>query len=188
LTSIPYLNQLPQTKGVNWKAVLFWGVILGLIFTVVWWFGKDTILTWLAKPTMPDVTGVFQNFTLEKVITFFKNYGFLITGVATACTFIYGLYERHKASQAQTLKLEAEAYANSQVNQYADMANKYKSEAKTYKAQVEELQSHDLAVQYNALKIEKDQLERDVVAFKRQNQDLMDKLANTPVKVVKVRD
>ncbi len=133
LSSLP-IPQLPSSlpKGnVNWKAVVFWAVVLGLAGAAVWWFYGDQIQAWILKPQLPNID--LSTLTLDNVIQFAKDYGFLITGGVAAFTFIYGLYQKHKSNaladakaELELQKIQGETVANEQIKTLQTSVNSYK--------------------------------------------------------------
>jgi hypothetical protein len=130
-----------QSKSVNWKAAIFWGLIIGAICFVVYQY-RGPILAWIAKPTFDF--SILQNLTLDKIVNFLKDYGLIITGVATTFTFIYGLYQKRQANKNALQLLNSQQNAQSEVTKAYDLADQYKTQAETYKSQVEQLGKNDL--------------------------------------------
>jgi hypothetical protein len=99
-------------------------------------------LAWIAKPTFDF--SILQNLTLDKIVNFLKDYGLIITGVATTFTFIYGLYQKRQANKNALQLLNSQQNAQSEVTKAYDLADQYKTQAETYKSQVEQLGKNDI--------------------------------------------
>ena len=123
---------MSKTK-TNWAGILFWGALIGILGLAVWW-QKDTLLTWIQKPTLPNISQLSQQLTLDNAITFFQKYGTLITVGVTGITTVYGFYMKHKANVADLAKIEAEnknieleLLKNSEINTALSSAETWKS-------------------------------------------------------------
>jgi hypothetical protein len=141
LTSLPYLPTKIQSQGTNWKASIFWGVILGLLAFGLYQY-REPILTWLNNPQL-DLTQWIEKLTLDNIVAFLKDYGFLITAGAAAFTFIYGFYQKHQANKAALQLVTAQQNANSEINSAYASAEQYKRQAETYRLQLEQATTSD---------------------------------------------
>lgn len=187
LPSIP--SQFPQPSkldGVNWKAVAFWAVVLGLIFATVWWFYGDAITTsvtgFISNPQLP--TFDFSILTLDNVVTFIKEYGFVISIGFAAFTALYGFYQKHKANEIadakaalELQKIQAESYANEKLKQTQSQADSYKYQ---YEQALKNSNAEALTEAQNLVT----QKEGEVKALKAALADANEKLTSIPYREV----
>ena len=162
-TTIP--GRLDSIKGVNWKAVLLWGLILGaLVFAVYWYrddiaafFGISTLADW----QLPNVDGAVQG-----VVDYVnKNPITVVVGAIGAVSAGLALYERVGKMRADTAKTELE-YQTLKLKSQADaeIQKAYKI-AEGYKTQAENAATNTgkdlLAEAETVFLTEKTQWERD---------------------------
>jgi len=181
------LPQVPQVSGVNWKAILFWAIILGLIFAAVYWFYGPEILAFLNIGAIPDIeflnfdgalTGVMDYVNKNPISVVVGGIGVLTAGIA--------LYERVGKVRADTArqeielqKIQLESAASEQIKQANATADGYKYQ---YEQAIQNTNTDALKEATDLVS----KLQHEKTSLVNQNQALMDKLASTPVKVVKV--
>ena len=136
LPSIPN----PQIQGVNWKAVLFWGILLGLAACAVYiYVGQPDILAFVKNLPSLNFNSLIQQLTLDNILNFIKTYGALFSIAAAGFTFAYGIYQKHQANKAAQQLLLTQAQANTEVNTAYNTASAYQQQAEQYKAKYESL-------------------------------------------------
>jgi ABC-type multidrug transport system fused ATPase/permease subunit len=154
-----------QSKSVNWKAAVFWGLIIGAVCFLIYQY-REPILAWIAKPTFDF--SILQNLTLDKIIAFFQQYLSLIVTGAAAFTFIYGFYQKHQANKAAIERLNSEQNAQIEVNKAYGLADQYKTQAETYKSQVEQLDKNDLGESLKEAQDQVTQKQQEINSLKSQ--------------------
>ena len=145
LPSIPN----PQIQGVNWKAVLFWGILLGLAACAVYiYVGQPDILAFVKNLPSLNFNSLIQQLTLDNILNFIKTYGALFSIATAGFTFAYGIYQKHQANKAAQQLLLTQAQANTEVNTAYNTASAYQTQAEQYKANASAYQQQ--AEQYKA--------------------------------------
>jgi hypothetical protein len=186
LTSIPYLNQLPQTKGINWKQVLFWGFILGLIFLAVIYRDQlvNTVSGFISNIKLPSFDGAIS------VITEYvnKNPITVVISVIGAISGGLALYERIQKVRADSATAYAQSQKQQMEAQFTDELNKQQSHINDLKSQLKTQANDTSGEMLQEAQSTVSRQAETIRSQERQIHELMDKLANTPVKVVKVRD
>jgi gas vesicle protein len=180
---------------MNWKAVLIWGVVIGVGVFALWLYKVEPVYSWMcsigawADSTIQGLTGNLNvNDLGNQIVEYIKaNPIVAITGIIGATGGILALYERSQRIREQELKLkaeEAQQYAQIQTSAVTDNLAYYKEKAESATAELTAIKETNIAQQLETAKSEVQTLTATVTAQKRQMQELMDKLANTPVKVV----
>ena len=136
LPSFPF--QVPQipTKGsgVNWKAVILWGIILGLIGFAIYYY-REPLIAWATG--IPASIGTWKLPSLEGFATGLMDYVnknpiAVIAAGASICTAGVTLISKMRADNAKNAalnaQLEAEKYASQQVNMANQQALDYKNQ------------------------------------------------------------
>ena len=139
MTSYQYI---PKSQGVNWKAIVFWGILLGVTACAFYNY-REPILALIANPA-PVLLWLQQNLTPDNIVAFIKNYGILLSIGAAAFTFFYGVYQKNQATKAATELLSQKQNAQTEINQAYAVANTYKAQADTYKLQAEQAAGNSL--------------------------------------------
>ena len=130
---LPQFPQLPQSSGgVNWKAVILWGIILGLIGFAIYYYREPItayitgLLASIGTWKLPSLEG-FSSGVMDYVN---KNPIAVIAASASICTAGVTLISKMRADNAKNTavnaQLEAEKYASQQVNVANQQALDYK--------------------------------------------------------------
>jgi len=129
LQALPY--QLRQT--VNWKAILFWGILVG-IGTFTAYSYRESIIAFIQSiPTrlstfkLPDFSG-FANGIIDYIN---KNPIAVIAAVASLCTAAVTLLSKFKANKEKNQALEEKAQVEQLANQNISSAQQTAMEYKT---------------------------------------------------------
>ena len=129
-----------STKTLNWKAILFWGFIIGgivlaLIFrneVIVWVQGVTKGLNFPTEDLVGKVTGYIQEKPLESLLA-----------VGSAGATIFGLYETiekrradNKTNEIALAKIQSELVSDSKIGEAQSLVEQYRKQAEEYKSQL----------------------------------------------------
>jgi len=174
-------------SGLNFKGIIFWVIILAIIALAVFYFTntfhfKDHITNFVATlklPQLPDIGGVFQWIQANPLAT--TVFGFLGT---TAVGYVIKNWQTNKTLDKMTTEL-----ATSKADLSA-IEKTYEAKLVDQQKQIDLLNSdttaESLQQRIGPLNNEITQLKAQLQSALSQNQDLMNRIENTPVKIVKV--
>ena len=186
-----------DTKGFNWTAVLIWGVLIGLGVFGLWYYRVEPVYGWLngvgawADSAIKNLTGSVDFANLGNQLTEYitANPVVAITAIIGVTGGVLALYERSQRIRETNLKLaaqEAEEYAKIQSSAVTDNLAYYKTKAESAEAELTAIKETNTAQLYETAKAELSTKTAEIQTLEKQLEEARDKLANTPVKVVKV--
>lgn len=195
LSKLKGLYGKAANQGFNWTAVLVWGGLLGIGFFAVWFYKVEPFYGWgvgLAEwvgSTIASLTGGLNAENIVDQVTEYIKANPIVafTGIIAVTGGVLALYERSQRIRETNLKLaakEAEEYASLQKTAVTDDLAYYKTKADSYEAELASMKETNTAQLYETAKNELTSKTAEIESLKRQQQELMDKLANTPVKIV----
>ena len=129
-----------STKTLNITAIVFWGIVVGVIIIGVW--QREALISWVQGATsslnfptedlIGKVTGYIQEKPLESLLA-----------VGSAGATIFGVYETiqkrradNKTNEIALAKIQGELVSDSKINETKALAEQYRKQAEQYKDQL----------------------------------------------------
>ena len=173
-----------QAKGTNWKAIVFWGVLFGIIIFAVYWYREPIIAFFQSIPArlsnlqMPD----FSGFTANIVKYINENPIAVLAAGASICTAAVTLISKVRADRAKALALEEKAQVEQLATQQLELAQSKSTDLQEQLNLALANNSKEALLETQRLMQEqKGKYEMQIEGLRQQNQDLMNKLESRPV-------
>jgi hypothetical protein len=191
LPSYPSYETVAKAKGYNWKAIVFWGIIAGLILFALYWYQEPILLFFQSLPNrissfqMPDLNGFSAG--IIKYIN--ENPISVIVGGVSLCTAAVTLISKIRADRAKNAALVEKAQLEELATQKIQLAQSQSLELKNQLEEALADNSKEALIETQQLmQQQKTEFESSIKTLERELQKSREQLKNTPVKIVKVRD
>ena len=159
------LTSKVDSKGANWKAILFWGLVIGLGIFCLWYFKVEPFYGWTvsvgswAGSTIGNLTSDLNVESVGNQITAYiqANPIIAVTGIIGVSGGILALYERSQRIRESNLKLaeqEARVYAETQAGAVTENLVYYKQQAASATAELTAIKETNIAQQLEIAKTE----------------------------------